>query len=261
MRRALKVGLAGLAAVLAGVVAIPAVLLFTETGGRWLLDQVPGLAVEGFDGTLGGRWSATRLSWQQDGTALKVEAPLLAWSPGCLLRRTLCIDELASDSIQLDLPATAPDEDSGPISLPELRLPLALEIGQVRVGRFVLDGDDQLQQLDLVAHWQADGLQLERLSLRRDELALELHGTLRPDGDWPLTVEGSLQLPAPGEMPWKLALKADGDLQGTLKLQADSSGYLDGRLKGELHPWRKTCRPAPRCGPTASRPAPTCRKR
>ena len=65
MRRALKVGLAGLAAVLAGVVAIPAVLLFTETGGRWLLDQVPGLAVEGFDGTLGGRWSATRLSWQQ----------------------------------------------------------------------------------------------------------------------------------------------------------------------------------------------------
>ncbi|QEY62740.1 translocation/assembly module TamB [Metapseudomonas lalkuanensis] len=236
MRRALKVGLAGLAAVLAGVVAIPAVLLFTETGGRWLLDQVPGLAVEGFDGTLGGRWSATRLSWQQDGTALKVEAPLLAWSPGCLLRRTLCIDELASDSIQLDLPATAPDEDSGPISLPELCLPLALEIGQVRVGRFVLDGDDQLQQLDLVAHWQADGLQLERLSLRRDELALELHGTLRPDGDWPLTVEGSLQLPAPGEMPWKLALKADGDLQGTLKLQADSSGYLDGRLNGELHP-------------------------
>ncbi|MCO6058807.1 translocation/assembly module TamB [Pseudomonas sp. MOB-449] len=236
MKRALKYGLAGLAAVLVALVAIPAALLFTETGSRWALGHVPGLEVEDFSGTLGGRWRAARLSWQQDGTVLKLEAPLLAWSPTCLLRRTLCIDELASDSIQLDLPPSRSEEDSGPVSLPELRLPLALEIGQVRIGRFVLDGNDQLQQLDLVARWQADGLQLERLSLRRDELALDLRGTLRPEGDWPLALQGSLQLPAPGETPWTLALKAEGDLQGTLKLQADSSGYLAGRLDAELRP-------------------------
>lgn len=236
MKRAVKYGLAGLLAVVAGVVAIPAVLLFTETGSRWALGQVPGLAVEAFKGTLGGRWSATRLSWQQDGITLDVESPLLEWSPGCLMRRTLCIDELASDSVRLDLPPSQSDDDAGPISLPELRLPLALEVGQVRIGRFTLDGDDQLQQLDLVARWQADGLQLERLSLRRDELAVELKGSLMPEGNWPLSVQGSLQLPAPGEMPWKLALKADGDLQGTLKLLADSSGYLHGHLDGELRP-------------------------
>ncbi|WP_028631223.1 translocation/assembly module TamB domain-containing protein [Metapseudomonas resinovorans] len=236
MRRALKFGLAGLAAILAGIVAIPAVLLFTEVGGRWLLGHVPGLEVDGFSGTLGSRWSATRLSWQQDGTVLKLDAPRLDWSLACLMRRTLCINELASDSIQLDLPPSQSDEATGPISLPELRLPLALEVGQVRVGRFVLDGGDQFQQLDLVARWQADGLQLERLSVRRDDLALELQGSLRPEGDWPMTVQGSLQLPAPGEGPWRLALKAKGDLQGVLTLQADSSGYLSGRLDGELRP-------------------------
>lgn len=235
MRRALKYGLAGLAAILAGVVAIPAVLMFTEVGGRWALGHVPGLEVEGFSGTLGGRWSATRLSWQQDGTELKLEAPLLDWSPACLLRRTLCIDELASESIFLDLPPSQPS-DEGPISLPELRLPLALQLGKVRIGRFLLDGDDQLQQLELVAHWQADGLQVERLSLRRDDLALELRGSLRPEGGWPLTLQGSLQLPAPGDAPWKLALEVDGDLQDTLRLRADSSGYLAGRLDGELRP-------------------------
>ncbi|GLZ86549.1 translocation/assembly module TamB [Metapseudomonas resinovorans] len=231
----MKYGFAILALVLAAVVAIPATLLFTETGGRWALGHVPGLEVDDFSGTLGGRWSATRLSWQQDGTALELQAPLLDWSPACLLRRTLCINELASDSIHLDLPPSQ-DESSSAISLPELRLPLALEIGQVRIGRFLLDGNDQLQQLELVARWQVDGLHLERLKLRRDDLALELQGTLHPEGNWPLALQGSLQLPAPGEKPWKLALRADGDLQGTLKVQADSSGYLNGHLDGELRP-------------------------
>ncbi len=232
----MKIGLSGLAVVVAAVVAVPAVLLFSEAGGRWLLGQVPGLEVEGYSGRLGGRWSAERLAWKQEGTALEVKAPLLDWSPTCLLRRTLCIDELASDSIRLDLPPSESDSDSGPISLPELRLPLALQVGQVRIGRFILDGTDQLQQLELAAHWQADGLQLERLSLRRDSLALDLQGSLHPEGGWPLSLQGSLRLPAPGDAPWTLALKADGDLQGALKLRADSSGYLAGTLDGELRP-------------------------
>lgn len=236
MRSVLRFGLSGLAIALVGLLALLAILLFSEAGGRWLLGRVPGLEVEGFAGQLGGRWSAERLAWQQDGTRLELDAALLDWSPACLLRRTLCIDELASDSIRLDLPPSHPDEDEGPISLPELQLPLALQIGQVRIGRFVLDGNDQLQQLELVAHWQADGLQLERLSLRRDSLALELQGSLRPEGGWPLALQGSLQLPAPGDVPWKLALKANGDLQGVLKLQADSGGYLAGHLDGELRP-------------------------
>lgn len=236
MRRALKFGLSGLAVALVGVLALLAMLLFSEAGGRWALGRVPGLQVEGFAGQLGGRWSATRLAWSQDGTRLELDATLLDWSPACLLRRTLCIDELASDSIRLDLSPSEAEEDAGPISLPELRLPLALQLGKVRIGRFLLDGNDQLQQLELVAHWQADGLQLERLSLRRDSLALELQGSLRPEGGWPLALQGSLQLSAPGDAPWKLALKAHGDLQDVLKVQADSSGYLAGRLDGELRP-------------------------
>ncbi|AYF87047.1 translocation/assembly module TamB [Pseudomonas sp. DY-1] len=236
MRRSVKYGLAGLAAVLAAAVAIPAALLFTEAGGRWALGQLPGLEVDDYRGTLGGRWSATRMSWQQDGTVLKLEAPMLDWNPACLLRRTLCINELSSDSIHLDLPPTRDVESGGPISLPALRLPLALEVRQARIGRFLLDGNDQLQQLELVARWQADGVNLERLKLRRDDLALDLHGRLHPEGNWPLALQGSLQLPAPGEGPWTLMLKADGELQSAIRLQADSSGYLNGRLDGELRP-------------------------
>jgi translocation and assembly module TamB len=59
---------------------------------------------------------------------------------------------------------------------------------------------------------------------------------LQPSGNWPLTAEGSLTLPAPGNGPWALALKVDGDLLKTLNLKADSSGYLNGQLTGELQP-------------------------
>jgi translocation and assembly module TamB len=52
-----------------------------------------------------------------------------------------------------------------------------------------------------------------------------------------LTASGNLSLPyAPGGAPWTVALKVDGDLLKTLKLDADSRGYLPARLSGELQP-------------------------
>ena len=41
---------------------------------------------------------------------------------------------------------------------------------------------------------------------------------------------------APGGAPWTVALNIDGDLLKTLKLDADSSGYLPAKLSGELQP-------------------------
>ena len=57
---------------------------------------------------------------------------------------------------------------------------------------------------------------------------------LQPSGNWPLTIQGDLTLPSPGSEPWTLALKVEGDLLKTLNLHADSRGYLDGQLNGEL---------------------------
>jgi translocation and assembly module TamB len=74
------------------------------------------------------------------------------------------------------------------------------------------------------------------VQLQRDELSLHLSGLLQPTGNWPLKAEGKLTLPAPGSEPWALALKVDGDLLKTLNLKADSSGYLNGQLSGQLQP-------------------------
>ena len=216
-----------------GLVLAVTLILGTQAGSRWALARVPGLTVEQFAGRLGGQWSAEHLLWQQGSSRVELQAPTFAWSPLCLLRMTLCIEQLDVEQVSLQFPPGT-EESSGPISLPDLQLPLAIELGQVRVGSLVFNGTEELRGLQLAAHWTVKGLQIDSVHLQRDDLSLDLSGLLQPQGDWPLTASGNLTLPAPGNQPWSLALKVEGELLKTLKLNADSSGYLQGQLSGEL---------------------------
>lgn len=232
------VKIAGLAvvAVLAIGVLTGWAILGTQAGSRWALARVPGLSVENFQGRLGGQWRADHLLWEQGSSRVELQAPTFAWSPACLLRMTLCIDRLEVEQVSLQFPPSG-DESSGPIQLPDLKLPVALQLGEFRVGRLLFNGSEELKGLQLAAHWTAAGMQIDAVHLQRDDLVLDLSGLLQPSGDWPLTASGNLSLPyAPGGAPWTVALKVDGDLLKTLKLDADSSGYLPAKLSGELQP-------------------------
>ncbi|MCR4541839.1 translocation/assembly module TamB [Pseudomonas sp. 18.1.10] len=232
------VKIAGLAvvAILAGLLLALWAVLGTQAGSRWALGRVPGLSVENFQGHLGGRWSADHLLWQQDSSRVELKAPTLDWSPACLLRMTLCVNQLDVEQVSLQFPPST-EESSGPIQLPELKLPVAIQLGDVRVGSLLFNGSEELKGLQLAAHWTAAGMQIDSVHLQRDDLVLDLAGLLQPTGDWPLSATGNLSLPyAPGGAPWKVALKIEGDLLKTLKLDADSSGYLPAKLSGELQP-------------------------
>ena len=234
--RGLKIAGLAVVAILALVLLALWTVLGTQAGSRWALGQVPGLSVENFQGRLGGQWSADHLLWQQDSSRVELNAPKFDWSPACLLRMTLCIDQLDVEQVSLQFPPST-EPSSGPITLPDLRLPLALQLGDVRVGRLLFNGSEELKGLQLAAHWTGAGMQIDSVHLQRDDLVLDLAGLLQPTGDWPLTATGNVSLPyAPGGAPWKVALKIDGDLLKTLKLDADSSGYLPAKLKGELQP-------------------------
>lgn len=235
MRGVKIVGLAVLAILAVLLLALWAVL-GTQAGSRWALARVPGLSVENFQGHLGGQWSADHLLWQQDSSRVELQAPQFDWSPACLLRMTLCIERLNVEQVSLQLPPSTEDS-SGPIVLPDLKLPVAIQLGDVRVGSLLFNGSEELKGLQLVAHWTAAGMQIDSVHLQRDDLVLDLAGLLQPTGDWPLSATGNLSLPyAPGGAPWKVALKVDGDLLKTLKLDADSTGYLPAKLTGELQP-------------------------
>ena len=236
MNRGLKITLLAILALLMLVVLTVATVLGTAAGSRWALGFVPGLTVENFQGRLGGQWSADHVLWQQDSSRVELDKVIFAWSPLCLTRMTLCIEQLKADQVSLQFPPGTEEESSGPISLPDLKLPLAIELGDVQVGSLLFNGSEELKGLQLAAHWTANGLQIDSVHLQRDDLSLNLSGLLQPSGNWPLKAEGKLTLPAPGTGPWALALKVDGDLLKTLNLKADSSGYLNGQLTGELQP-------------------------
>ncbi|MHB2248680.1 translocation/assembly module TamB domain-containing protein [Pseudomonas fitomaticsae] len=236
MKRGLKISaLALLSLVLLIVLSITAVL-GTQAGSRWVLGLVPGLSVDNFQGRLGGQWSADHLLWQQDTSRVELSKPIFEWSPLCLTRMTLCIEQLKADTVSLQFPPSEEVTDSGPIKLPDLQLPVAIELGDVQVGSLLFNGSEELKGLQLAAHWTAKGLQIDSVKLQRDELSLNLSGLLQPTGNWPLSITGDLTLPSPAPEPWTLALKIDGDLLKTLNLHADSRGYLNGQLSGELQP-------------------------
>lgn len=227
--------LAALVLLLLFLVAASLSLLATESGSRWVLARVPGLTLDNFNGRLAGAWRADRLSWDQPGQQVQLLDVDFAWSPSCLLRMTLCLDRLHADKVILQFaPSTAAQGSKEPVQLPDLKLPISLVLGDIQIGSVQLDGADQVQNLQLNAHWNAQGLQIDSLKGQRDAISLDLHGQLQPGGQWPLTVDGTVQLPAVDGQPWQLALNIQGDLLQTLELKGRSSGYLDADVSGQV---------------------------
>lgn len=133
MKRVIKYLLIGLLGVIASLGIAVGLLLGTEAGSRWVLGQVPGLEVTDFQGRLAGRWQASQLVWADGDSKVEVQAALLAWSPACLLRATLCIGQLQAQRIDMAFAPGAEPAESGPLQLPALRLPVAVELGKSRL--------------------------------------------------------------------------------------------------------------------------------
>ncbi|MBF8739645.1 translocation/assembly module TamB [Pseudomonas guariconensis] len=232
--RVFKPILLALLGLLVLVALILGLLLGTEAGSRWALARVPGLEVTHFQGRLGGSWQAERLAWADGANQVQVQSAQLSWSPLCLLRATLCLERVQAEQVNMVFAQSETPADSGPLQLPSLKLPIAIELGEFKLGRLRLDGDDVLGDMQLAAHWAANGLRIDTLRVQRDDLRLDLQGDLKPEADWPLQVTGTLQLPEVQGKPWQLALAIKGELQKSLAIDASSSGYLDARLEGQL---------------------------
>lgn len=212
------------------------VLLGTPYGGNWLLRQVPGLQVEAFDGRLGGEWQAERILWEQDGMRAEVSGVQLAWTLTCLLKKTLCLENLQVREIDLQLPPADDQAASEPFQLDDIHLPLELRLEQVDIGPLRLNAVEQWQSLNLRADWRRDGVKLRMLRLQREDLLLTLNGRLQPQGDWPLTLRGDAAIQLPGLPAWTLKLVGDGELREHLMLGVESQGYLKGSLGGWVRP-------------------------
>lgn len=224
-----------------GIAGLVAWSLRSESGTAFVLQQIPGLTIEGGRGSLLGDYSADSLSYTVPGSGAQVKLNKPSWrglrvsrgSDGAWLR--LQIDELVAERIDWVDGKPQPDE---PLRKPEnLRLPFELQIDQLKVGEVhaAALGERPVRDLRGKIHLGAErGTEhrLEDLRLNWDRLAAS--GSLRigADGDMPLKARLAVQ-PRPAEAAAGAAGSAAtpsplDSLLGSLDWHAEAS--LDGPL-------------------------------
>ena len=209
-------------------------LLATQSGSRWLLNQVPGLTVEEFSGAVLTDWQAQQLVWQQADMSVHLTDVQMQFRPLCLLRSAVCLDQLTAARIAVNLPAAEPDpEPQQGLELPDLKLPVSIEIERIHVGEFVLNGESLLTDTGLRARWLADGIYLSQLDVNYQEYAVQVKGKIRPSAGWPLQVQVDAQVPMLDAPTLAVQAQLSGSLQ-SLNIDVATTGYVAATLKGQV---------------------------
>ncbi|MEH6499113.1 MAG: translocation/assembly module TamB domain-containing protein [Pseudoalteromonas distincta] len=226
------------------ILALPVILglmLTSENINRWLfqkvMDQEPRLQLTLTEGQLWRGWAFEQIVWRDEGIEVVVDQVRFAWSANCLLSRQLCIDDLDIENIRvLTEPTDEPAPEREAIVLPDLNLPVNIQLERVRIGSLWLNSEEPLlTDIRLQAHTLGDQLVIQQFTGNGPDLNWQVAGELRTAGEWPLQINAAVNLPPMDEREWE----ADIDLSGSLadlQVQARSRGYLDGTLDAITSP-------------------------
>lgn len=243
--RALVIALLPVVALLAGSVAF---LLYTEDGTRLLVRSVsaltPSLHLRLAEGTLARGLVLDELRFTTPRQTIAAETVRLRFSPWCLLWATACVEDLHAQRLVVtqhppqttETPLLLADT---PPPLPQLRLPLGLDIAQGNFDDFTLQLPSrtlQLQQVDLGLVWRGSRLEIDHLHAvwpqGERRWVARLAGVVDTRGDWPLTLSWAFRDAAP-QPQLALAGDASGNLRD-LQLVAEASAPLPLEGRGRL---------------------------
>lgn len=236
MKRALTYALLCLSVVAALLLGAAAGLLGSERGNQWLLAQIPGLHIEAGQGRLLDAWQAQRILWQGADLRIELQEPKLNWSPSCLFKGALCIEQLSAQDVHIETGTTSAEHETEPVTLPELTLPLSLKLKQLSLGRLHLQGQELLRNLQLSAHSTGNQLMVDTLTVEQDDLRLALDGQLSLTKGWPVNLNARAQLNYLAQQTWQVQLHAQGELAHRLNLHLSSAGFLNAQASGWLAP-------------------------
>ena len=201
--------------------------LGSEAGSRWLLGLVPGLQSSGVRGCLLDDFDADQLRYRLNAQQV-LQIDQLRWR-GVQLRwpdgkaPMLGLAELSIG--HLDLQGSSSNEDP-PVLPATLNLPIAVQIGQVRIDRLSVDAlrERPVRELSAAVSLQAGrgGVhRVDALQLRWDRLALHGLASVGADAPMPLdmrlvlTPDTTAQTPAPPPLAedWRVVLRTHGPLR------------------------------------------------
>ncbi|WP_289680391.1 translocation/assembly module TamB domain-containing protein [Candidatus Venteria ishoeyi] len=214
----------------------------TTTGLRAVLAWVPNLQVRQVEGKILGNSRLQGLHWQTGEMQVHSEQLQLRWQPASLLRLKLHIQTFSATVLHIQLPAAAPadSENKTPLTIPDIQLPVALQIDNVLLRQFQLQQGEQtyqLQQANLSVHSEKNHLILNQLALKSVQLepdihipALRLQGRLNLQKPYDISLEGHWNLLAAVSQGKAVASVQLPQSKGRLQLAGDSK-KLSGLLK------------------------------
>jgi|GEM_PF-752054 len=212
------------------VVAAVVFVAGTDTGfslaAKQAATRVPGLSLSPIEGNLLSGIQGEAIGFENDAFDVQASGVDSAWRAGCLLKRRFCLDRLVIDEVVFapkpsDEPAPPPSEED--IALPQITLPIGVDIEEVLIKRFVFappgEGPDApapqvVENIRLAGSADGDTVTLRELSIGNVPLAdarygANAAGTVSLSGDYPIALQ--------------LALTADGVLPASV-LAAGSAG-------------------------------------
>ncbi len=200
-------------------------LLASESGSAWLLQQLAGAArgqgVEvrfaGSSGSLLRRLEITELSVQVADARVDAQRLLLAWQPRALFDRRLHVEAFEIDALRVAPPPPAADSEPTPPQIPDLALPLAVQIDRLRLAAVTIvqpDGDVVLDELALSAALDQAGLRIGDLQFAM--AGAHLGGEVSLAGSAPHALQGRLSA--------RIEQRLTGDDIGPVEAVATLSG-------------------------------------
>ena len=218
----------------------------TETGLRGLLALtarvLPGhLSIGSVSGNLLGPLRIERLRYEDGPLKVTLAQGEFDWRPAKLLDGTFDLSRLYFNGLELQLPPgekTTPAPRSEPPALPDIRLPLAININdlQGRDIRIVPANAEPIviDAVTLKARTETEGLNIETLEVRVPQGEARLSGRLNPTGGYPLQVQLDWQLPTPDHGTFSGQGKIEGELRDRLQLTQHITGAATLDLNGEV---------------------------
>ena len=173
------------------------VLLTTQFGATITLAAVnpfiPGkIHYESMQGAFLRDFDMQGLQYENKELYVAAEEISLRWRPWQLLRKQLHIRALEVHGVVIHMPESERSEKLGPIfpiELPDIHLPLEFRLDQSQLTNLqFVQGDSSLlvERAQLRARTRGDTLHLYAFSVTTPEVHAQLHGTITPNGNYPL---------------------------------------------------------------------------
>ncbi len=216
----------------------------TETGLKTLLAlaerTLPGHFSYGQAGgsLLGPLW-IKQLRYQDGPLIVALADGEFDWQPTDLLDATLTFSRLHLDGLDLQLPPGHPAASTvEPLSLPDITLPLAIQIADFEIRSLNIQPPDaepiRIDAVNLKAHTEAGALTVDPLEIWVAQGEAHLSGRLNPTGSYPVSVQLIWQFLTPDYGMVMGQGTIQGELRGQLQLTQRMTGPATLELNGEV---------------------------